>query len=259
MVAGVTGPQFSGTGTNTVWPVTNYGVVGATLTVSNATGGSQVSVTFPSNKTLVSFENYTPEVCGFINGQTVWRTNGVFRYGATFREANGAASGVGGSVALPITTGQWSFFAYSNYAAGTFGHALMTNLTARTNAGRDGILWDEISSNNWAWHTNSLIYGATGYTALSQMNEFNAGFPWKLTAITRRHAYASGHIFGAGATNANVFFVGSDGVKVSAFVTSCARRLTGEPYDDFYICFFNADLPALEEFILPGGGAGGCR
>lgn len=239
------GPVFSASSTNLSWPVTNYGVVYSTTEFTGSSVGNQYQFSFPSNYQIVSLNNFTPEIAGFVGNQTTWVTNGLFRYRIWYKNAGGFNVSCSGNLNIGYLTDSQSVNSFSNYVAGSLGNDLFTNVTALTNGGRDGIIWDSISSDTWTWHSNSLIYGKHGYTGLSQMSSFNAGFPWKFTAITRRHAYSAGHVFGPGTTNGYVYFIGSDGAKYSAFATNCRQRFDYTPtYDDYCIVFFSQDLPA---------------
>jgi hypothetical protein len=247
-LGGVQGPVFSAGTTNITGPWTNFGTFGFSNTYTSAESGSQYSITAPSNYALLGFDNFSPNVAGFVDGQTVWITGGKFSYRMLLLGTN-QSTPVAFSSSLNCVTSvnSYSFYSFSNYAPGSLGYALATNITARTNAGRDGVLWDSISVGGWSWHTNSLIYGATGYTALSQMNTVvGDGFPWKFTAITRRHAYTAGHVFGAPTTlGKRVYFVGSDGSTVSMTVTNARSRFAYTPVsDDYCIVLFDQDLPA---------------
>jgi len=238
--------------TNVSWPNTNVGVVYSVTTLTGATTGDQYSFTAASNYTFIGFDNFTPDVAEFTGGRTIYKTNGVFRYRYSLRNTNGFDVACAGSLSIGTTTGGATINTFSNFVSGTLANDLYTNIVAITNAGRDGILWDSIAANGWKWHTNSVIFGKHGYTALSQMTSLqgNNGFPWKFTAITKRHAYSAGHVFGGNSTNGYVYFVGSDGATNSMFVTDCrSRNLNALTQDDYCIVFFNADLPSTVQPI----------
>jgi hypothetical protein len=114
--------------------------------------------------------------------------------------------------------------------------------------------------NGLAWDTSCLLYGKTGFTAISQCDDWNAGIRGQMavTALTPRHGYMRGH--GAGTkdyvpfygfnTNFNgrsVYFCTGDGnnTLVTATVANAYTRCWGSyPYYDWTILIFNADLPS---------------
>lgn len=247
------GYLFSAATTNTTGPHTNTGVIYSTNSVTGATRGQQWAVSFGTNPAPISVDCFTSGVADFLNGQTVWRTSGVWRARATYQTSNGV-SAASSSVACGVVSSDFAFQRFSNYAAGTFAHTLLTNITARTNAGRDGLIYTNRSANaGWQNRTNSLIHGLNGATAISFANNSGDG-AWRMTAITPRHAYTSAHVSGTVLSNnawmgTTVYFVGTDGSTNGATVTGSRRRYqdNGYPSEDYTLVIFGSDLPAVVE------------
>jgi hypothetical protein len=231
--------------TNTVWPLTNQGVVFSSNYLTGATIGGQYAITWPPN--TLSVDHFTPEVCGYLNNTTTWRTNGTARFRAIV-SSGGRTYGVALSLAIPMTAGTFSALYFSNYVSGTLGHHAITNIVARTNAGRTGELFAGYSPTGFAWNTNSLLYGLAGYSGISPSP--NAGGTF--TAITRRHIYTCAHTSpGAALTNGAgvgsvIYFTGTDGTTNAATITATRRRYydNGYPDDDYLLGIVSADLPA---------------
>jgi hypothetical protein len=245
-----TGPVFSGATTNIV-AATNHGTIGVSNIYTAANSGSSYTIAAPSNYATLGFDNFTPDVADFVNGQTVWRTSGIFRYRFLLMNSNSAISGLSGSLACGTNQGSYSAYAMTNYESGSLGYFLMTNMVARTNVGRDGVIWDSINSTGWTWHTNSIIYGTSNFTGLSQVHNIFGPvptvIPTKWTAVTRRHAYSAGHVFDAAwCPGGTVYFVDAAGTSVPMVISSARSRFTYNSdgtMDDYCIVFFNSDLP----------------
>ena len=142
--------------------------------------------------------------------------------------------------------------------------AVATHWITYTN-GEDCTLWDQRDTNNYPptlptlkWHTNSLLYGKIGFTAISQRDDWNWAYPGQLpvTALTRRHGYMRGHGT-VGTTNnvpfagyntnyngQNVYFCTSNNTVVTATVTNAYTRCWGTDGYDWTILIFSADLPS---------------
>ena len=105
-----------------------------------------------------------------------------------------------------------------------------------------------------AWNTNCLLYGKTGFTAISQRNEFEpAPGQCPVTALTPRHGYTRGHGMGfpgdSGGFNSafngsNVYFCAASGTLVTATVANGYTRYDTNNNYDYTILVFNADLPS---------------
>ncbi|MGC3959114.1 MAG: Ig-like domain-containing protein [Verrucomicrobiota bacterium] len=147
----------------------------------------------------------------------------------------------GGNTASPFRTATW------------------TNFIAHTN-GRTMEMWSERSHpEGWpqttptlAWNTNSILYGLTGFTGISQCNEFE-GAPGQIpvTLLTRRHGYARGHSMGTNGLRSllagkRVWFCAADNTVVSATVAAEWVRVgfDGVTSHDYTIVVFSEDVPA---------------
>jgi len=121
------------------------------------------------------------------------------------------------------------------------------------------VLWNTRTTNNpptLVWNPNCLLYGKTGFTAISQRNEFEpAPGQCPVTALTRRHGYTRGHGMGftngyagfnSGFNTQNVYFCTSSNTLVTATVTNgYTRYSTTNGFDyDYTILVFSADLPS---------------
>ena len=103
-----------------------------------------------------------------------------------------------------------------------------------------------------AWTTP--FYGKTGFTAISQRNEFEpAPGQCPVTALTPRHGYTRGHGMGfpgdSGGFNSafngsNVYFCAASGTLVTATVANGYTRYDTNNNYDYTILVFNADLPS---------------
>jgi len=162
------------------------------------------------------------------------------------------------------------FYATAPYGSGEAGAwvgivdssalAVATNWITYTN-GKGCALWNTRSTNNppsLAWNTGCLLYGKTGFTAISQRDDWNWAYPGQLpvTALTSRHGYMRGHGT-AGTTNnvpfagyntnyngQNVYFCTSNSTVVTATVTNAYTRCWGSDLLDYTILVFSADLPS---------------
>jgi hypothetical protein len=97
-----------------------------------------------------------------------------------------------------------------------------------------------------AWDTNSLLYGKTGFTAISQANSFQGKYA-PVTALTKRHGFTAGHAlttestFGfAGHEGTKVWFCGSDNKLVT--MTNAIAYVRTTNYD-YALFIFTTDLP----------------
>ncbi|HYT20924.1 MAG TPA: hypothetical protein VEW05_11930 [Candidatus Polarisedimenticolia bacterium] len=78
---------------------------------------------------------------------------------------------------------------------------IWTNYIAHTNS-KSSSLWTTYShpiitnAPSLAWNTNCLLYGMTGFTAISQANSFQGNLA-PVTALTKRHGYTAGHVIAA--------------------------------------------------------------
>jgi hypothetical protein len=100
------------------------------------------------------------------------------------------------------------------------------------------------------WNTNCLLYGMTGFTALSPFRE-GGGTDSGVTALTRRHAYMRGHGVGPNhfSTDTNyagtkVWFFTADNEPVPMTIAAIFNR---DPYqhsdaEDYTILIFTQDL-----------------
>jgi hypothetical protein len=108
-----------------------------------------------------------------------------------------------------------------------------------------------------AWDSSCLLYGKTGFTAISQCNQFAPRGQMPVTALTPRHGYMRGHGAGtpdnvpfaglnSGFNGSNVYFCTGDGnnTLVTATVASGYTRCWGPDGYDWTILVFNADLPS---------------
>ncbi|MCL4790312.1 MAG: immunoglobulin domain-containing protein, partial [Verrucomicrobia bacterium] len=130
---------------------------------------------------------------------------------------------------------------------------IWTNYTAHTN-GKTAEMWatysHPIRTNPpaLAWNTNSLLYGKTGFTAISQANSFQSNHA-PVTALTRRHGFTAGHSLApysgyegfAGHADTKVWFCTSDNQLVEATNVIAYARWTSAY--DYGIPIFNDDLP----------------
>jgi hypothetical protein len=105
-----------------------------------------------------------------------------------------------------------------------------------------------------AWDTTCLLYGKTGFTAISQCSQFAPRGQMPVTLLTPRHGYTRGH--GAGTPDnepfhdlnshfngSNVYFCTASGTLVTATVTNAYTRCWGSDGLDYTILIFNAGLP----------------
>jgi hypothetical protein len=105
------------------------------------------------------------------------------------------------------------------------------------------------------WNQNSLLYGRTGFTAISPIG-WGPGSPTQVTvtALTRRHGYARGHgmggpdglRLGSEFVGKTIWFKPADGDPVPA--TICAAYVRnpenhGNVPPDWTVVMFNTDLP----------------
>lgn len=142
--------------------------------------------------------------------------------------------------------------------ASPFRQAAWTNFIAHTN-GRVMEMWSERAHpEGWplvpprlAWNTNSILYGCTGFTAISQCNEFEgASGQVPVTLLTRRHAYARGHSMGTNGLRTlfagkRVWFCAADDTVVPMTVAAEHVRVgfeSGISYD-YTILIFTEDAP----------------
>jgi hypothetical protein len=111
-----------------------------------------------------------------------------------------------------------------------------------------------------AWNTSSLIYGKTGYTAISQLNSWDINNPPNgpgvvpVTALTARHGYTRGHGMGGTATNywlgppypplMTVWFCLPPTNVVQVNVLAYIVRDEGTNGGDYTVLLFDSDLPA---------------
>jgi len=246
-ITAASGQLMSAGATNTSGPFTNRGVVFSSNAITGAIEGQQWAVNWGTNPAPLSVDVFAANVAGYVGGQTVWRTNGTW----TARASYPSGQAVGLSVACAVASvGDGFFLTFSNYAAGTLGEHCLTNIQARTNAGKTGVLFSGRSTNGWAWSAGSLLSGVTGATGLSMPTN-----SWTLTAITPRHAYTAAHQFPGVAVTNGVYvgsvikFVGTDGATNAATVTASRRRYSdnGFPAEDYTLVIFSADLPATVE------------
>jgi hypothetical protein len=143
--------------------------------------------------------------------------------------------------------------------------AVATNWITYTN-GKDCSLWTIRTTNNppnLEWNPSCLLYGMTGFTAISQRNQWDVSFSgapgqMPVTALTARHGYMRGHgagfpqyvTYGGFNTNfngSNVYFCASNNTVVTATVTNGFTRLyytNSVAIYDYTILIFNADLPS---------------
>jgi len=127
---------------------------------------------------------------------------------------------------------------------------IYTNHLAHTN-NKTINLWTAYGSPpTLAWDTNSLLYGKTGYTAISLSNSFK-GTQGRITALTKRHGYSAGHHFQqppyddfGGHTNEKVWFLTADNQVEEANVAMAYVHRTSSPYYDYALFIFSNDLPA---------------
>jgi hypothetical protein len=238
VVLTATGPALSSASNTFFYPLTNSGVVYSSNYVYGAQVGQIATITWPATYTQTGVENFTPFVAGLVGGSTTWVTSGVFRCRATYNEG-GTTHGYALTFPISTTLGTASLNTFSNYVAGSLGAVALAEITTRTNAGRDFSLWSAWATNGWTWNTNSLIYGCTGYTGLSQANSYGWGLT-KLTAVTRRHLYTAGHA--ALPSNTVAYFIGSDGSTNIA--TGVARLVRYDSGDDYCLILLSNDLPA---------------
>lgn len=146
---------------------------------------------------------------------------------------------------------------FHSFAPGTLSHSLFTNLIARTN-GRSARVWSERTRPpRWPrvppvlkWDETCLLYGTTGFTALSPCWE-KEGNPGQVpvTALTRRHGYTRGHDMGASGLRKNyagcrVWFLSPDNEVVEVKVRREVVRAPGLSRGaDYTILLFDRDLP----------------
>jgi len=245
------GPVFSATATNFTYPHTNAGVVYSSNTYSGAVMGRQYNVSLPTNVVSTSYDNFTPEVAGFVAGQTVWVTNGVFRGRYRFIQ-DGVERGTSFSFKIAAEpVGATTLLSYSNWVSTTLAGACNSNLWVLTNARPSDRLYLTTPASGqlaWAWNTNCYLFGVTGYTGLSQFNS-NSGTAGaqafsKWTLITPRHAYTAGHVPNAGA----MCFMGTDGS--TNIVWTQDRIYTNSNDDDYCLVLLSNDVPAVVQPVV---------
>jgi hypothetical protein len=104
-----------------------------------------------------------------------------------------------------------------------------------------------------AWDGSCLLYGKTGFTAISQCSQFAPRGQMPVTALTPRHGYTRGHGagypygyagFNSGFNGSNVYFCTATGTLVTATVTNAYTRLNTFENFDYTILVFSADLPS---------------
>ncbi len=101
----------------------------------------------------------------------------------------------------------------------------------------------------FTWNTNCLLYGMTGFTALSPFNEWG-GMDGGVTALTKRHGYMRGHGQGICGLRTNhyagkkVWFYAADNTPV---VMTVAADYIRNPFEcagyDYGLVIFTSDLP----------------
>jgi hypothetical protein len=128
---------------------------------------------------------------------------------------------------------------------------IWTNYITQTNNKAIHLWTNGIWTTNIIWNTNCLLYGKTGYTAISLSNSFQ-GTQARVTALTKRHGYTAGHSlttstsyddFG-GHTGAKVWFLTADNQVEQATVAIAYVHRTFSPYYDYALFIFSNDLPA---------------
>ncbi len=99
------------------------------------------------------------------------------------------------------------------------------------------------------WNTNNLMWGRKGMTAISEVAEDMGGFGQRqITALTRRHGYLRGHDMGPNGLQPSrvgrrVWFCTKDNQVIERKFKFLFVRRQAEPYYDYSIVLFDADLP----------------
>ncbi len=141
--------------------------------------------------------------------------------------------------------------------------AVWTNFITYTNGKTDQLWTTYTLPTGWpsnythqpslAWNTNCLLFGKTGFTGISQCNEWQ-GNPGQLavTALTKRHGYMRGHsaapyLFSTNADYAGkkVFFCTADNQVVERTVAATFNRNKADgDTNDYTMVIFTNDLPS---------------
>ena len=103
-----------------------------------------------------------------------------------------------------------------------------------------------------AWNPNCLLYGKSGFTAISQCNSFQGSrgqIP--VTALTKRHGYLRGHGNGGNQVGEKVWFCTLDNQVVEATVAASMVRWAINRYD-YGLVLFSQDLPPTVTPMLVG-------
>jgi hypothetical protein len=137
--------------------------------------------------------------------------------------------------------------------------AVWTNFIANTNGKTTEVWATNAHPVGWptdapllAWNTNCLLYGKTGFTAISPCNEFeNYIGQIPVTALTKRHGYMRGHGQGVCGLRTNhyagkkVWFCTADNAVVEMTV---AADFIESPFEgcvyDYGLVVFTEDLPS---------------
>jgi hypothetical protein len=145
---------------------------------------------------------------------------------------------------------------FDHYLPESLNNLVWTNYIAHTN-GKSMAMWSvRAHLPGWPdrppqvqWNPSSLVYGMKGFTALSPCWSYEGPHgQTPVTALTRRHGYARGHLmrpdgFGAEYAGRKVWFVTAQNTVVEARVAAEVVRTLETSHRDYTILIFDADLP----------------
>lgn len=148
------------------------------------------------------------------------------------------------ATAAPTPAASLPWVVWTNYIAHTNGKSIdlfSTNIYVGRGVPR-----------NLYWNTNSLIYGAEGFTAFTTESGYSGIYPGTMqgTLLTKRHAVFRGHGWTEGSSGiirsnvAKSFFVTSSNTPVAVMSVASLGRLEvidGVRYD-YAIILFNTDV-----------------
>jgi hypothetical protein len=149
--------------------------------------------------------------------------------------------------AFVLVTGlRWSFNEWVVRHPDTLEAQLWSSYQTATNGHDEGYIgsWGS-NGTNLTWNTNSVIYGLTGFTAISPWCSIN-GPQIQRTALTKRHLYSRGHDRGEVdqlSTNGEVIsFYSTNNVRFTATEIARITRLGSQ--GDYTISLLDQDLPS---------------
>jgi hypothetical protein len=145
---------------------------------------------------------------------------------------------------------------FAHLVTNSFNYMIWTNVLARTNGATTQMWSERRHPEDWPksapmvkWNRKSLVYGMTGFTALSPCweGEGSSG-QVPITALTRRHGYTRGHGmgepgFGQRFAGKKVWFLPAKDRLVTARVAREVVRTQQPDKRDYTILLFDRDLP----------------